>query len=147
MRLVIQRVSKASVSVDNAVCGEINKGILVFLGIHKNDKPEDTEWLVNKLLNLRIFADDEGKMNLSLKDIKGEILIVSQFTLYANCTTGRRPSFTEPALPEQAIPIYEKFVSEVKSNTRKVQTGIFGALMKVSLENDGPVTFIIDGKK
>ena len=147
MRLVIQRVSEASVSVDNAVCGKINAGVLVFLGIHKNDKTEDTEWLVNKLINLRIFTDDAGKMNLSLKDIKGEALIVSQFTLYADCTTGRRPSFTEPALPERAIPIYEKFVSEVKNAIGNVQTGIFGALMKVSLVNDGPVTFIIDGKK
>ena len=144
MRLVVQRVNEASVSVDNKICGKIEQGLLVFLGIHKNDTPEDTLWLVNKLVNLRIFPDDKDKMNLSIKDIKGNILIISQFTLYGDCTTGRRPSFTEPALPEKAVNIYKKFIDEVKVVVKDVQTGIFGAKMKVFLINDGPVTFIIE---
>jgi D-aminoacyl-tRNA deacylase len=143
MKIVIQRVKKASVSIEEKVWGKIEQGLLVFVGIHKNDTPQDTRWLVNKLVNLRCFSDDAGKMNLSIQDIKGEILIISQFTLYGNCTVGRRPSFTIAAAPEQAIPIYEKFVSEVQNILGKIQTGKFGAAMEVSLINDGPVTFII----
>lgn len=144
MRVVVQRVKQASVVVDNAVCGEIQRGLLVFLGIHKEDRPEQTLWLVNKLKNLRIFSDEQGKMNLSVQDIKGEILVVSQFTLYGDCTDGRRPDFTKCAAGLEAVTIYEKFVAEVKAAMGSVQTGIFGAKMEVSLLNDGPVTFIIE---
>lgn len=147
MRMVIQRVKEAHVTVENDICGKIGPGILVLLAISREDTLQDTTWMVNKLTNLRMFTDANDKMNLSVQDIKGEILIISQFTLYADCTTGRRPSFTNPALPEQAIPIYEKFVNEVRETIGHVQTGQFGAKMEVGLINDGPVTFIIDNKK
>lgn len=146
MRIVVQRVTSAQVKVSQDICGKIGKGLLVFFGVHKEDKPEDTVWLVNKMLNLRIFQDDAGKMNLSLKEIGAEVLIVSQFTLYGNCANGRRPDFFETAQPETAEKIYDKFVQEVKKELVQVQTGIFGAYMEVSLVNDGPVTFIIDTK-
>jgi len=144
MRIVIQRVSEAKVTVEEKICGKIGKGLLVLLGLHKNDKPEQTIWLVNKLVNLRIFQDENAKMNLSLKDIKGEALIVSQFTLYGNCTNGRRPDFIDTAPPDIAERIYEKFVKEVEKELGSVQTGKFGAYMEVSLVNDGPVTFILE---
>lgn len=144
MKVVVQRVKKAQVEVEGTVCGSIEKGILVFLGIHKDDLPHQTTWLVSKLLNIRIFSDDEGKMNLSLLDIQGEVLIVSQFTLYGNCLEGRRPDFGFAAGPEKAIPIYEKFIREMELSLGKVQTGIFGATMEVSLVNDGPVTFVLE---
>ncbi len=146
MRIVIQRVSEAKVEVDGQTVGSINRGSLVLFGVHKNDTPEQTLWLSNKLVNLRIFADEQDKMNLSLLDIKGEVLIVSQFTLYGNCAEGRRPAFTDSAPPDMAKALYEKFITEVRQNHLKVDTGIFGARMKVSLVNDGPVTFILDAK-
>jgi len=147
MRVVVQRVKEAKVEVDNEVVGAIEQGLLVFLGVHLDDRPEETQWLVNKLINLRCFQDKDGKMNLNLKDIEGQALIISQFTLYANCTRGRRPDFIQAAPPETAEKIYDKFVAEVKQELGSVQTGQFGAYMRVSLINDGPVTFVIDSKK
>ncbi|MBS0648665.1 MAG: D-tyrosyl-tRNA(Tyr) deacylase [Verrucomicrobia bacterium] len=144
MRVVIQRVKEASVTVDNQVVGQIRKGALVLLGVHKNDIPENTQWLVQKLSTLRFFSDAQGKMNLSLQDIQGEVLIVSQFTLYGNCHEGRRPGFVDAAPGPLAKMLYEKFVEEAKQMFKNVQTGIFGADMQVSLINDGPVTFMID---
>lgn len=146
MRLVVQRVSHARVEVEGEVVGEIGRGVLVLLGVHKDDSAEDTTWLVNKLVNLRIFEDENGKMNLSVKDIQGEVLVVSQFTLYGNCGNGRRPDFIESAPGLRANVVYEKFVREVGLELGKVQTGKFGASMQVSLLNDGPVTLIVDGK-
>lgn len=144
MRIVVQRVLEASVVVDGKVCGSIGKGLLAFLGVHKDDQPEDTLWMVNKLVSLRIFEDEQEKMNLSVKDVQGQILVISQFTLYGNCNSGRRPDFLQAAPPPVAIPIYEKFVSEVKKELGDVQTGQFGAYMKVSSVNDGPVTITIE---
>lgn len=144
MRLLIQRVKEAKVCVEGKVIGAIGKGLLVFVGVHKKDVPESTKWLVNKLVNLRIFEDKANKMNLSVKDVDGEILVVSQFTLYGNCTNGRRPDFIESAAGPVALQIYEKFVNEIKEEMGKVQTGEFAAHMQVSLVNDGPVTLIID---
>lgn len=146
MKLVLQRVKEAKVEVDGDVTGAIGLGILVLLGVHKNDTPAQTDWFVKKLVNLRIFQDEKGKINLSVKDIGGEILVVSQFTLYANCHGGRRPDFIEAAPPDLAEPIYEKFVAEVKKELDHVQTGKFGAYMDVSLINDGPVTIILEEK-
>jgi D-aminoacyl-tRNA deacylase len=143
MRLVIQRVKEASVRVDNKIVGKISQGALVLLGIHKNDLPEKTTWFVQKLIHLRFFSDHDGKMNLSLLDIKGEVLIVSQFTLYGNCKEGRWPDFFDAAPGALAEPIYEKFVGEVKQHL-PVQTGVFGAAMEVSLINDGPVTLLVE---
>jgi D-tyrosyl-tRNA(Tyr) deacylase len=147
MRIVIQRVSQAKVDVEGKTVGEIGKGALVLFGVHKDDTPAQTLWLANKLVNLRIFADPSDKMNLSLLDIQGEVLIVSQFTLYGNCSEGRRPEFTASAPPEMANTLYEKFIQEVRQQKLKVETGVFGAYMQVSLTNDGPVTFILDAKE
>ena len=144
MRALIQRVARAEVKVDGQSVGSVGKGMLILLGVHKEDRPEQTAWMVQKLLNLRIFADAQDKMNLSLKEIEGEALIVSQFTLYGNCLEGRRPDFFAAAPPEQARAIYEKFVAEMKQALGRIQTGVFGARMEVSLVNDGPVTFVID---
>jgi D-tyrosyl-tRNA(Tyr) deacylase len=144
MRIVIQRVSEASVEVEKKVVGKIGRGALIFFAVHKKDEPAQTLWLAQKLLHLRMFADEEEKLNLSLMDIKGEVLVVSQFTLYGSCLEGRRPDFTESAAAAIAEPIYEQFVADVKRNLPGVQTGVFGANMKVRLVNDGPVTFIID---
>lgn len=144
MKLVIQRVKKAEVKVEEKIVGKIEKGFLVLIGIKKGDTKEQADYLVKKLCNLRIFSDENGKMNLSLKDINGKLLIVSQFTLYANCADGNRPSFIEAARPEEAIPLYEYFCNECKKNNIEVQNGIFGADMKVELLNDGPVTIIIE---
>ena len=144
MRIVIQRVSQAKVEVDGKTVGEISRGLLVLFGAHKDDQAAQTLWLANKLVNLRIFADAQDKMNLSLLDIQGEVLIVSQFTLYGNCLEGRRPEFTTAAPPALATTLYEKFIEEVKAHKLKVDTGIFGARMQVSLINDGPITLIID---
>ena len=145
MRLVVQRVTEANVKVDGKIVGEIKKGFLVLLGIKTSDTKEDADYLVRKLINLRIFSDENDKMNLALKDIGGELLIISQFTLYGDCKkSGNRPSFTDSAKPDIAIPLYEYFVEECKKQIPVVQTGIFGADMKVSLINDGPVTIIID---
>lgn len=137
-------MKEASVTVDNQVVGQIGKGALVLFGVNKNDVPENTQWLVQKLSTLRFYSDAQGKMNLSLQDIQGEILIVSQFTLYANCHEGRRPGFVDAAPGPMAKLLYEKFIEEAKQVFKTVQTGIFGADMQVSLINDGPVTFVID---
>ena len=144
MKLLIQRVKKAQVDVDLMTVGQINKGLLLFFGVHKEDKEDKIPWLVNKVLHLRIFADEQGKMNLNVKDVQGGILIVSQFTLYGNCLTGRRPDFIESASPSLAIPLYEKFIEEMQKQHEDIQTGVFGADMQVSLINDGPVTFILE---
>lgn len=144
MRIIIQRVKSASCKVDSKIVGEIGRGLLVFLGIKKGDLPESSDWLVNKLINLRLFPDDQGKMNLSLKDVGGEVLVISQFTLYGDCTNGRRPDFFTAALPEEAETLYLKFVDEIRMKLGSVQTGIFGRVMEISLINDGPVTFMIE---
>ena len=146
MRVVVQRVKHASVTINGTVNGKINNGFLVLLGIQSTDGEQDVDYLVKKVTNLRIFSDENDKMNLSLKDVNGELLIVSQFTLYANCKEGNRPSFVEAAKPDVAIPLYEYFVSECKKIIPVVETGIFGADMKVDLLNDGPVTIIMDSK-
>ncbi len=144
MKLVIQRVKNASVTVEEKVVGEIEKGFLVLIGIKIGDTKEQADYLVKKLCNLRVFTDENDKMNLSLKDVGGKLLIVSQFTLYANCNDGNRPSFIEAARPEEAIPLYEYFCEECAKRGFEVQKGIFGADMKVQLLNDGPVTIIIE---
>ncbi len=146
MRVVVQRVKHASVTINGTVNGKINNGFLVLLGIQSTDSEQDVDYLVKKVTNLRIFSDENDKMNLSLKDVNGELLIVSQFTLYANCKEGNRPSFVEAAKPDVAIPLYEYFVSECRKIIPVVETGIFGADMKVDLLNDGPVTIIMDSK-
>ena len=144
MRAVIQRVSKASVEVDNQKISQINQGMLVLLGIKKGDTIKEAELLAKKAVNLRIFADKANKMNLSLLDINGQVIVVSQFTLYGNCKKGRRPSFVEAALPEKADSLYQYFVQYLKNENVYVQTGQFQAFMQVELINDGPVTFILD---
>jgi D-aminoacyl-tRNA deacylase len=144
MRLVVQRVEKASVTVDGKILSEIGKGLLVLFAVHKEDEEAGTKWLANKLVNLRIFSDESGKMNLSVKEVGGEVLVVSQFTLYGTCSKGRRPEFTQSAGGEKAERLYNKFVSEVKEELGRVQTGQFAAHMSLSLVNDGPVTLIID---
>lgn len=146
MRVVVQRVKHASVTINGTVNGKINNGFLVLLGVQSTDSEQDVDYLVKKVTNLRIFSDENDKMNLSLKYVNGELLIVSQFTLYANCKEGNRPSFVEAAKPDIAIPLYEYFVSECKKIIPVVETGIFGADMKVDLLNDGPVTIIMDSK-
>ena len=146
MRVVVQRVKHASVTINGTVNGKINNGFLVLLGVQSTDSEQDVDYLVKKVTNLRIFSDENDKMNLSLKDVNGELLIVSQFTLYANCKEGNGPSFVEAAKPDIAIPLYEYFVSECKKIIPVVETGIFGADMKVDLLNDGPVTIIMDSK-
>ena len=146
MRTVVQRVSSASVTVDGNVIGKINKGFLVLLGIKSTDTKQDVDYMVKKVINLRIFRDENDKMNLSLKDVNGELLIVSQFTLYGDASRGNRPSFIEAGKPDIAIPLYEYFISECKKQISVVQTGKFGADMKVELLNDGPVTIIMESK-
>ncbi len=144
MKLVVQRVKKAQVEVEQKIVGKIESGFLVLLGVTHKDTTEQADYLVKKLCNLRVFSDENGKMNLSIKDVKGELLIVSQFTLYANCQDGNRPSFTNAAKPEQANELYEYFCKKCENNGIKVEKGIFGADMKVSLLNDGPVTIILE---
>ena len=146
MRIVAQRVSKASVSIDGILHSEINYGFLVLLGISDDDRNEDIEWLTHKIIKLRVFGDELGKMNRSIQDVNGEILIVSQFTLFASVKKGNRPSFVASASPETAIPLYEKFIYQLKKYDLKIQTGVFGANMQIELVNDGPVTIIIDSK-
>ena len=147
MRAVIQRVTKASVTINGSINAEINKGLLIMLGVGVNDTTEDITWLSNKIANLRIFSDEDGNMNLSLKAINGNAIVVSQFTLFASTKKGNRPSFLNSAKPEQAIPLYEAFVKQLETDLGKpVGTGIFGADMKVELLNDGPVTITIDTK-
>lgn len=144
MRLVIQRVQKASVSVDEKVIGEINKGLVVFVAIKQGDDESAAKWLAEKCVNLRIFEDDDGKFNLSALDVGGEILVISQFTLYADCRKGRRPSFVNAAAPELSEPLYNRFVEFLRKSELKVAEGSFGARMLVEIYNDGPVTVIID---
>ena len=144
MKLVIQRVKWASVKVNREITGKIDKGFLVLLGVGPEDTEEITDYLVQKLIKLRVFEDENGKMNLALKDIGGELLIVSQFTLYADCTGRNRPSFTNAAKPEKANELYEYFMKKCKEQNVRVQHGIFGADMKVELLNDGPVTIILE---
>ena len=147
MRVIIQRVSEASVTINDLVKSSIAQGFLVLLGITHEDTQEDIEWLTNKIIGLRIFSDANGAMNLSIKDIDGDLLVISQFTLHASTKKGNRPSFLEAALPEVAIPLYENFVSTLsRKRTKEVYTGEFGADMKVRLLNDGPVTITIDSK-
>lgn len=144
MKLVIQRVSNAKVEVENKAIGQIEKGFLVLLGVGPEDNEEIADFLVEKLCNLRVFEDENQKMNLSIKDIDGELLIVSQFTLYADCRKGNRPSFSNAAKPEKANELYEYFMEKCKEKVKKVEHGEFGADMKVSLLNDGPVTMILE---
>jgi len=148
MRVIIQRVLSASVTIDSEVVAEIDNGFLVLLGITHDDNSSDIDFLVNKVANLRVFEDEDEKMNLSLLDVEGSALVVSQFTLYGDCRKGRRPSFVDAARPEIAEPLYNNFVEELKKlGVRDVQTGQFGADMKVGLVNDGPVTILIDSPK
>ncbi len=144
MRAVIQRVSEASVVVDEKTVGEIGQGILVLLGVQKGDTEESLKWLVDKISGLRIFKDNAGKMNLSVKDVGGGVLVVSQFTLYGDCRKGRRPGFDNAAPPETAEPLYEKAIRLFQEHGLETQGGVFGAYMQVSLVNDGPVTFILE---
>jgi len=145
MKIVVQRVSGANVNVDNTTIGKIEKGYVVLLGIKNTDTYKDVDYLVKKLINLRVFNDEKDKMNLSILDVQGELLIISQFTLYGDCKkSGNRPSFIEAANAEIAKPLYEYFINECKKQIHIVQTGAFGADMKVSLVNDGPVTIIIE---
>ncbi|HBJ12360.1 MAG TPA: D-tyrosyl-tRNA(Tyr) deacylase [Clostridiales bacterium] len=144
MKLVIQRVKNAKVEVEGNIVGKIGKGFLVLVGITHTDTKKEADYLVKKLCKLRIFEDENGKMNLGLKDVGGELLIISQFTLYADCSEGNRPSFVNAAKPEMANVLYEYFCEECKKNEIKVEKGIFGADMKVSLLNDGPVTIILE---
>jgi D-tyrosyl-tRNA(Tyr) deacylase len=147
MRVVIQRVSKASVTIDNKIKSKIDAGLLILLGIEDSDNREDIDWLCGKIGRLRIFGDNNGAMNLSIKDIDGDIILVSQFTLHASTKKGNRPSFIKAAKPEIAIPLYKQFIIQIEKEIEKpIQTGVFGADMKVELVNDGPVTIQMDSK-
>ena len=147
MRALIQRVNDASVAIENKVKSKIGTGILVFLGIEESDNQEDIRWLSNKISQLRIFEDENGQMNLSVNDVNGEIMVISQFTLHAKTKKGTRPSYSRAAKPDTAIPLYEEFIEQMARDTGKeVQSGEFGAYMQVKLENDGPVTIMIDTK-
>jgi D-tyrosyl-tRNA(Tyr) deacylase len=147
MRAVIQRVTRASVSIEGKIRGQIDQGLLVLMGIEDADGGEDIEWLSNKIVNLRIFNDENEVMNTSVKDVKGNILLISQFTLHGSTKKGNRPSYIRASKPEVAIPIYEKMIQQLSNDLGKqIQTGIFGADMKVELLNDGPVTIVIDTK-
>lgn len=147
MRAVVQRVAEANVKVKGNVVGEISKGLLVFLGVGKDDSEKDLEYMVDKVLGLRIFEDENNKMNLSVMDIGGELLVVSQFTLYGDVRKGKRPSFTSSAYPELAEEIYEQFIEKCREKGIRTEKGVFGAHMEVSILNDGPVTILIDSKK
>ncbi|MFQ3173657.1 MAG: D-tyrosyl-tRNA(Tyr) deacylase [Flavobacterium sp.] len=147
MKIVLQRVSSASVTIENKIVADIQKGLLILIGIEAADSQEDIDWLVGKITKVRIFEDENQVMNLSVKDIDGDIITVSQFTLHASTKKGNRPSYIKAAKPDVAIPLYENFVQQVEKELgKKIQTGVFGADMKVSLLNDGPVTIIIDSK-
>lgn len=147
MRVVIQRVSEASVKIDGLVKGQIEQGFMVLVGIEEGDSDEDIDWISTKIVNQRVFGDNEGKMNLSVKDIGGNILLISQFTLHASTKKGNRPSFIKAAKPDVAIPLYEGLISKLSDELgRGIETGEFGADMKVSLVNDGPVTIVMDSK-
>lgn len=147
MRAVIQRVDRAGVSINNKEISSINEGIVVFLGVEKEDTLDDADYMLDKIINLRIFEDDAGKMNLSLLDIEGEMLVVSQFTLLANCTRGRRPSFVQAEEPVKANDLYEYFVKKATAKVKKTACGKFQEMMKVDLVNNGPVTILLDSKK
>ena len=147
MRAVIQRVKSASVTVEGTVVSEIQKGLLVFLGVAQEDTSADVDYMASKVANLRIFEDDEGRMNLSILDTGGEVLVVSQFTLYGDCRKGRRPSFIHAARPEKADPLYQAFMDEISRLGVPVKAGIFQAMMDVELINDGPVTMMLDSNK
>lgn len=144
MRVLLQRVSYASVTVDGRVVGEIDRGFVVLLGVTHGDSEAEARWLANKVAGLRLFEDNEGKMNLSLFDVEGAVLVVSQFTLYGDARKGRRPSFTDAARPEQAEPLVDTFVQQLRQRDLPVATGVFGAMMKVEIHNDGPVTLMIE---
>ncbi|UPQ75155.1 D-aminoacyl-tRNA deacylase [Chryseobacterium nepalense] len=144
MKAVIQRVSESHVKVDGNIVGEIGKGLMLLVGIDENDTKTDADWLVQKILNLRVFGDEDGKLNLSVQDIKGEILCISQFTLIADYKKGNRPSFIKAAKPDKAIPLFDYFKQELSKSGLKTESGVFGADMKVSLINDGPVTIVMD---
>lgn len=147
MRIVVQRVSEAKVTIDGQVKGQIQHGFLILLGIEQEDERTDADWLIQKICGLRVFGDNEGKMNLNLEDVNGSVLLISQFTLHASTKKGNRPSYIKAARPETAIPLYEYFIETLSKELKKdIQTGEFGADMKVSLINDGPVTIIIDSK-
>jgi len=147
MRAVVQRVKEGSVEIKNKEVGRIAQGLVILLGVGQDDNKKNAEYLAEKIINLRIFEDKEGKMNLSVKDIDGQILVISQFTLYGNCKKGRRPSFISAALPEEAEKLYEYFVKCIKNYGLKVETGEFQAMMLVKIYNDGPVTIILDSEK
>jgi D-aminoacyl-tRNA deacylase len=144
MRIVLQRVKRALVSVDGIVAGKIDRGIVLLLGVHPDDTEQQADFLAAKCANLRIFRDTEGKMNLSLGQVNGQVLVVSQFTLFGDCSKGNRPSFTDAASPEKGKMLYDYFVTKMKQLVLKVETGIFGAMMDVELVNDGPVTLILE---
>lgn len=147
MRAVVQRVNEASVSIDNEIVSKIGKGLLVFVGVKPDDTKTDRDYIINKVTNLRIFEDENGKMNLSVKDVDGEILIVSQFTLYGDCRKGRRPSFVRAGDPKEAEQVYNDFIEEILKEPLKIQTGVFQAEMDINLINDGPVTMLLDSEK
>lgn len=147
MRLLIQRVQEARVIIQKQIYSEIGPGLLIFLGIHKEDDASHIQWLIHKLVHLRIFSDEEGKMNRSIKETKGQILVVSQFTLYGNCLSGRRPDFIQAAPPAVAQPLYEQFITQLNQEIEHIQTGLFGAEMQIALINDGPVTFLLEPEK
>lgn len=146
MRAVVQRVSRARVTENGQILGEIGPGLLVLLGVTQTDTVEQARWLADKVVGLRIFNDDESKMNRSIAEVSGAVLIVSQFTLYGDCSKGRRPSFIHAAGPNIAVPLYEEFINAVKAQGIPTATGRFGAMMQVELVNDGPVTLIVDSK-
>ena len=147
MRLIIQRVKSSQLEINNQIYSAIDQGLVVFLGVTHTDTKEDADWLIGKMINMRIFSDEHGLMNLSVIDKQAQILLVSQFTLFASTKKGNRPGFTEAAKPEQAIPLYEYFVAQTKILYPKVETGKFGADMQIHLINDGPVTIFIDSKQ
>ena len=146
MKVVLQRVSEAHVKVDDEIVGKIEKGLMLLIGVDETDEISDADWLVKKVLDVRVFSDEEGKMNHSVKDINGEILCISQFTLISDYKKGNRPSYIKAAKPDKAIPLFEHFKAEIKKSGLKIESGIFGADMKVSLINDGPVTLVFDSK-
>lgn len=146
MKIVLQRVSEANVKVDNQIVGAIEKGLMLLIGVDETDESSDADWLVKKIIDVRVFSDDDGKMNHSVKDIDGEILCISQFTLISDYKKGNRPSYIKAAKPDKAIPLFEYFKEELKKSGLKIESGIFGADMKVSLINDGPVTLVFDSK-